>query len=208
MQWPDSIGRRLKLRDVHILLAVVEAGAWREPPSVLQSPNPSSQKRSLVWSTPSVCNCSSGIGMVPRLHRTARYCSTAGWPLSMNSGGVSKRSSFSGSDRGRSAHRCHRTDGRWSVAGRHCSIVSSTSASLSGCGAGAHDCCASSRASRTNGRHRHWTNGNCFNGKRHECRSAVQRPDIGCGRLAKPLGTPSPDRAFRANGRVLGVAAT
>ena len=27
MQWPDRIGRRLKLRDVHILLAVVEAGS-------------------------------------------------------------------------------------------------------------------------------------------------------------------------------------
>jgi DNA-binding transcriptional LysR family regulator len=30
MQWPDRIGRRLKLRDVHILLAVVEAGTMAE----------------------------------------------------------------------------------------------------------------------------------------------------------------------------------
>src|SRR4030081_2822951 len=44
MQWSDRVGRRLKLRDLHILLAVAKSGSERRPPADLAISHPSISK--------------------------------------------------------------------------------------------------------------------------------------------------------------------
>jgi hypothetical protein len=47
MHWADRIGRQLKLRDLHILLAVVQCGTMSKAAGQLSV----SKKQSLTWST-------------------------------------------------------------------------------------------------------------------------------------------------------------
>jgi len=52
MDWSDRIGRRIKLRDLHIVLAVAEMVAWRKLPKARHFRIPSSPRRFPSWSKP------------------------------------------------------------------------------------------------------------------------------------------------------------
>ena len=58
MQWVDRIGSRLKLRDLHILLAVVQQGSMAKAAAQLSISQPAVSKRLQTWSKLSVCVCS------------------------------------------------------------------------------------------------------------------------------------------------------
>lgn len=58
MRWSDRVGRRLKLRDLHIVLAVAEAGSMAKAAADSPFHNRRYPKRSPRWNTWSDCGCS------------------------------------------------------------------------------------------------------------------------------------------------------
>ena len=91
MQWSDRIGRRLKLRDLHILLAVAKSGSMGRAAADLAISQPSISK--------AIADVEHAVGlrivgrMVSSRPSMAAPCSIAAPPCSTSSGKVSRRSS-------------------------------------------------------------------------------------------------------------------
>ena len=68
--WEARIGRRVRLRDLHILLTVVQTTSMAKAAQRLPFPNPRSRKRSPTSSTHWACDCWT---VVPREVEPASY---------------------------------------------------------------------------------------------------------------------------------------
>ena len=67
----DRIGRRMKLHDLHVLMAVVQAGSMEKAASISQyRPSPSFPDRSRNWNMCSACVCSTATaqGVEPTIY--------------------------------------------------------------------------------------------------------------------------------------------
>ena len=92
MQWADRIGRRLKLRDLHVLFAVVQSGSMAKPRTSSQSLNPWSPRPSPAWNTRSACGSSTAADAASSRRSTAARSSTMDLPPSTRCGRASRRS--------------------------------------------------------------------------------------------------------------------
>src|SRR6516162_4883249 len=95
MQWTDRIGLRLKLRDLHILLAVAKSGSMGKAAADLAISQPSVSKAiAEVEHAVGLRLLDRGAhGIEPTIY--AGHCSSAASPCSMSSGRASNRSNFS-----------------------------------------------------------------------------------------------------------------
>ena len=59
MRWNDRIGRRIKLSDLHILLAVAQTGSMAKAATSSPSPTRSVSRSIATWSIRSACSFSS-----------------------------------------------------------------------------------------------------------------------------------------------------
>ena len=83
MQLSDRIGRRMKLHDLHVLMAVVQAGSMSKAAQLLHTTQPAVSR--------SIADLEHTIGVrlldravtAPNRRNTAALCWTAAWPCSM-----------------------------------------------------------------------------------------------------------------------------
>jgi len=74
----DRIGRRIRLRDLHICWRSPNGAAWRRHPLTWRSRTRSSPKRSPTWSERWGCGCSIAIPTASSSRITDARCSSAG----------------------------------------------------------------------------------------------------------------------------------
>jgi hypothetical protein len=58
MQMSDRIGRPIKLQDLHVLMAVVQAGSMNKAAALLNTRQSAIPDQSRNWNIPLACDCS------------------------------------------------------------------------------------------------------------------------------------------------------
>ena len=71
MEWTDRIGRRIKLRDLHYLLAVAKSGSMGKAAAELSVSQPVISKAISDLEPPSACACSTAARWAPNLRHMA-----------------------------------------------------------------------------------------------------------------------------------------
>ena len=78
VDWTDRIGRRIKLRDLHILLAVAKSGSMGKPQLSWPFPNRSFPRRSPTSNTKWACLCWIAVHRASSLRHTVVRSLNAG----------------------------------------------------------------------------------------------------------------------------------
>ena len=79
MQWTARIGQRLKLRDLHILLSVVQRGSMAKAAAEIAISQPAVSKAIAIWSTRWGFVCWTAVVTALNQRPMAKRSSSAAW---------------------------------------------------------------------------------------------------------------------------------